>query len=841
MNNPAILIDPVKDATCPKCGAILDVEGLPAFALVQCVTCEAEFQVPSQFGTFRLLQLLGAGGMGGVYRARDEALNREVAIKVMLKSLGDDPQFVTTFQREAQAAARLNHPNIAQIYSFGQEKGQPYIVMELVSGGSLDRMMAVQGPMDPARVLHIGMQIAEGLKEAADAGLVHGDVKPENILFDLEQNAKLVDFGLSAMACGPNSDVWGTPYYIAPEKVRRQKSDFRSDIYSLGGTLYHAITGVPPFDGEDATAVVKARFDGPAKPMRELRAEVPEEVELLISRMLEMEQQKRFPTYGSLLGDMRRYLAKAGPIKAEKKSKKIVIKGKRGAFGKSDTGNKNSLTTGIVGDLPPGMVPVSDLEEVMESDDMARKRGLKTILVLLSVILLLGGLIASGVYGYKYNREKKRHEAELAQIQKSQTSATSAVNKAVEISHATLKNLQGNAAEADAIATTAANEVVAVLGEAVRAVMVPKFEEAALVIAATNVVAQAGATNVVAEAAATNVVAEVAATNVVEGGGQLAEKAEENSDVHPIVNIVRGMFLDAYAVRAAVILASNIVQEVDIVAQEALAVVPMEKAATEALVQKANGLVEKVRNMVQNRQIGEAARKVVQLKRTLESVKTDVASLIELKRQEAAAQEQKMKADAEAEAQKAKQEASARKIAEEIARVQEIELSNVALLRQLQFREVLRVLQELAEGVETSEARNAVGLARERVNRIKEFHDYLVKNVVGFKSARGWSIDSADNKNISVAGRKILWTEVYVNRMDIVGELINGLVFDEQAVKGMRLRERTHLMTNAALCLNLFYKEVASAQERAKKLATDAARQFDVDADTIKQLLPEFF
>ncbi|MDD4102395.1 MAG: serine/threonine-protein kinase, partial [Kiritimatiellae bacterium] len=189
-NASFIITDPVNSAACPKCGAVLDVSGLPAFALVQCPSCEFEFQVPAMLGPFRLLQMLGAGGMGGVYRARDEALKREVAIKVMLKKLGDDPQFVQTFQREAQAAARLNHPNIAQIYSFGQEKGQPYIVMELVSGGSLDQMITDQGAVAPAVVMHVGAQIADGLQEAANAGMVHGDVKPENILFDNDQNAK---------------------------------------------------------------------------------------------------------------------------------------------------------------------------------------------------------------------------------------------------------------------------------------------------------------------------------------------------------------------------------------------------------------------------------------------------------------------------------------------------------------------------------------------------------------------------------------------------------------------------------------------------------------------------
>ena len=167
--------------------------------------------------------------------------------------------------------------------------------------------------------------------------------------------------------------------------------------------------------------------------------------------------------------------------------------------------------------------------------------------------------------------------------------------------------------------------------------------------------------------------------------------------------------------------------------------------------------------------------------------------------------------------------------------------ANVPTLKQLQFRDAIRALKELSEGLETPEAKETAAVALDRVNRIKDFHAYLVEKVPGFKSSRGWSIEAADPKTLTVASRKIPWIEVYEKRLDIVGELVNGLVLDPQATKNLRLREKTRLMTNAALCLNLFYKDVASAQERAKALAVDAAQQFEVDAETVKQLLPEFF
>ena len=178
---------------------------------------------PCEFGRFIVERELGHGGMGGVFLARDKMLDRQVALKVMLKSLGEDPQFLERFKREAQAAARLIHPAIAQIYSYDIVDGQPYIAMEMAGGGSLLRLMEVHGKnIDPTRVMRVCKQVAEGLSCAADQGLVHGDIKPENILFDATGAAKIVDFGLAGMQDDNSGDeIWGTPYYIAPEKVRK--------------------------------------------------------------------------------------------------------------------------------------------------------------------------------------------------------------------------------------------------------------------------------------------------------------------------------------------------------------------------------------------------------------------------------------------------------------------------------------------------------------------------------------------------------------------------------------------------------------------------------------------
>jgi serine/threonine protein kinase len=303
-----IFTDDLTVLPCEKCGCQIDISGLEPFTEIECPDCGHEQSIPTRLGQFLLLKLIGTGGMGGVYLARDETLGRNVAVKVMLRSLGEDVDFVTNFKREAQSAAKLNHPNIAQIYSFGQEKGQPYIVMELVSGLHFDKLIEQHGALDQVDVLKVIIEIAEGLRAADEAGLVHGDIKPENILLDNKDNAKLVDFGLasSSRKAPEQGGIWGTPYYIAPEKVRRKPADARSDIYSLGATLFHALSGHPPFDGETPVDVVRARLNAPAPKLKDVRPDIDERISDIVVRMLEAEPAQRYPTYASLLGDLRK-------------------------------------------------------------------------------------------------------------------------------------------------------------------------------------------------------------------------------------------------------------------------------------------------------------------------------------------------------------------------------------------------------------------------------------------------------------------------------------------------------------------------------------------------------
>jgi serine/threonine protein kinase len=263
-------------------------------------------RVPARFANFILLELLGKGGMGAVYKAYDETLGRTVAIKVMQQSIGQDRVFVEQFLQEARALAAINNPHIVQIYSYGEENGQPYIVMELVDGGRLDHIQEKNKALDEAFVLDSALQVIRGLQAANAAGMTHGDIKPANILYDRSGSAKVADFGLARFKGEKPKpgEIWGTPYYVAPEVVKGQAPNAGSDIYSLGGTLYHVLTGEPPFNCETVTDTVLLRFQEPAPDPRVFKNNISAKTAAILLRMLEMDPFARYPTYESLLKDM---------------------------------------------------------------------------------------------------------------------------------------------------------------------------------------------------------------------------------------------------------------------------------------------------------------------------------------------------------------------------------------------------------------------------------------------------------------------------------------------------------------------------------------------------------
>ena len=289
---------------CTSCGSLLEVTGAPLFAERTCPVCNEQIHVHRQFAHYELNALLGQGGQGTVYRATDTNLNRQVALKVLRLDQGSDPAFVQLFEHEAKITASINHPNVVRVYSFGTVEDRVYLAMELVDGGTLDDVMEKLGCVPEARVLQAGIQAAEGLRAGFEKGLIHRDVKPGNILFAADGSAKVVDFGLAVFheqEAAQTGDIWGTPYYLSPERLNRQQEDFRSDIYSLGASLFHAIAGRPPFEAEDASHVALKHLRTQAVSIQSFAPGVSNATAYVINRTLAKNRDERPASYDEFI------------------------------------------------------------------------------------------------------------------------------------------------------------------------------------------------------------------------------------------------------------------------------------------------------------------------------------------------------------------------------------------------------------------------------------------------------------------------------------------------------------------------------------------------------------
>src|SRR6266513_3887678 len=295
--------------TCSGCGTTIDTTAAEPLARIACPTCGKKIRVERTFDHFAVVETLGVGGMGTVYKARDMQLDRFVALKLLRRDLGSEEEHKARLQQEARIAAAVNHPCVIQVFVSGTDHGQFYVVMELVDQGSLDDLMALQPRLPEKRVLEIGIQVAKGLRAAQRRGLIHRDVKPANILFVDEHAAKIGDFGLASSATqrwGIGGVVWGTPEYVAPERLNNNPEDFRSDIYSLGATLFHAIAGKPPIEASTNSAT--ALLESKQRPL-DLQATAPDvsaETAEVLQRMIAADPAQRFSSYDDLVAELER-------------------------------------------------------------------------------------------------------------------------------------------------------------------------------------------------------------------------------------------------------------------------------------------------------------------------------------------------------------------------------------------------------------------------------------------------------------------------------------------------------------------------------------------------------
>lgn len=264
-------------------------------------------------GEFRVLRRLGSGGMAQVYLAEQTSLKRNVAVKVMRPDFGDDPILRQRFEHEARAAAGLNHRNIVQVLSIGEEAGVRFIAQEYVLGMNMKQFITKKPPPSAKVAIHLLKQVCAALQAAHDAGIVHRDIKPENIMITGKYVAKVTDFGLAQLTLGGErvnltsmGTTMGTPLYMSPEQINAAAVDHRSDLYSLGVAFYHLLAGQPPFTAPNAYALASKHLHVEPDPLKNARPDLPTKLTDLIHRLMAKKADDRFADAKSVLQELKR-------------------------------------------------------------------------------------------------------------------------------------------------------------------------------------------------------------------------------------------------------------------------------------------------------------------------------------------------------------------------------------------------------------------------------------------------------------------------------------------------------------------------------------------------------
>lgn len=302
--------------TCPKCLTRNDVTDVSPGQSFKCRKCDAtvvlklpEVQtlVGQVLGGCRIIEEVGRGGMGAVYKAHHIALNKTVALKVLPPELSMNKAYVERFIREARAAAQLEHPNIVQVFNVGQERGLYFIVMQFVEGESaMDKI--IRGELSPQEALDIILQCSRGLMAAEEKGILHRDIKPDNILITSDGVARIADFGLARPLVSDEvtsaRSIIGTPHYMSPEQVDGSLLDVRSDIYSLGATFYHLLTGKPPFDAPSPLSVLIMHKERALTPPSKVKPGIPVDYDVVVMRMMAKKPEDRYQNVRSLIEEL---------------------------------------------------------------------------------------------------------------------------------------------------------------------------------------------------------------------------------------------------------------------------------------------------------------------------------------------------------------------------------------------------------------------------------------------------------------------------------------------------------------------------------------------------------
>lgn len=259
---------------------------------------------------YEVVEKVGTGGMADVYRAMDHRLNRYVAVKILKNEYSEDTKFITKFRQEAQAVACLSHPNVVAVYDVGEEQGMHFIVMEFVEGITLKSYIEKKGKLSVREAVGIGIQIASGLEAAHNSHIIHRDIKPQNILISRDGTAKVTDFGIAKAASSNTitASAMGSVHYISPEQARGGFSDEKSDVYSLGVTMYEMLSGTLPFTGESAVAVALAHIQEEAVPLTAMDATIPKGISDIVAKCMQKKADFRYPTSADLIADLKMFL-----------------------------------------------------------------------------------------------------------------------------------------------------------------------------------------------------------------------------------------------------------------------------------------------------------------------------------------------------------------------------------------------------------------------------------------------------------------------------------------------------------------------------------------------------
>jgi eukaryotic-like serine/threonine-protein kinase len=294
-------------ASCQSCGAAMDVSAVAPYTNVECPKCGEHTRVKREFGPYTLVRRHAVGGMSMVFVARDSTLDREVALKILSENYSADERRIAAFEEEARITASFSHPNVVRVLTTGRAFGRFYIAMELVPGGHFEHQIRERGKIPELEMLPLAIEVAQGLKAAKAAGLIHRDVKPGNILLDAEGHAKLVDFGLALVTQGGKAqakELWATPYYVPPETVEGDEEDFRSDIYAFGATLYHALAGKPSCGEESMATDVLREAKKRVVPLSLAEPSVSAETCGIVEKAMAYDPDSRFSSYDQMIASL---------------------------------------------------------------------------------------------------------------------------------------------------------------------------------------------------------------------------------------------------------------------------------------------------------------------------------------------------------------------------------------------------------------------------------------------------------------------------------------------------------------------------------------------------------